>query len=416
MKLFTKYNRINLSVMVVVFLLSGILYYFLLSRVLVRELDEVLGEYRDRVSNYVKQHHKMPEFTSLDDVVVNLKPVTVAQKTRYYSTNRLEKEDNRIEHFRELVFVQNIDGQLYELRVAKPVEGTRLITKTIAFTTLILLLVVILISLAVNQIILKKLWRPYYLTMQELKGFKLNSKASPNFPPSDIEEFSFLNKSLSDVINSAKDDYQTLKEFTENASHELQTPLAIIRSKLDLVIQEEGLSEQQSAALKSAYKGIHRLTKLNQSLLLLAKIENQQFAATEEIDLREKIQEKISQFMEFWEANDIKVVADLQLSTINANSDLIEILLNNLLSNAGRHNVQGGEINISLNERHFSVRNSGGEKSLDTTKLFSRFYKEASSSSTNGLGLSIVKQICEQSGIEIQYKYDQQAHRFILSW
>jgi len=346
MKLFTRFNRINLLAMISVFLLSGVLYYMLLSRVLIHELDEALTEYKMRVDHYTVQHKKLPEFNNFDEVEVRYHLTSQVKKSSISSVTLYDQEEQHNGIFRQLEFTQEVNGQLFEIVLAKPVEGTKLVTKTIGFITLLLLLVVILLSIILNRIILRKLWQPFYATMRVLKTFKLSSKEVPYFPTSNIEEFSLLNQSLNEVIGSANDDYNTLKEFTENASHELQTPLAIIRSKLDLVIQEEGLSEYQSTALNSVYKGIHRLTKLNQSLLLLAKIENQQFTGTNQIDLQEKVADKLSQFMEFWETNNIQVIADLQPSTINANSDLVEILFNNLLSNVGRHNNHGGEINI----------------------------------------------------------------------
>jgi signal transduction histidine kinase len=388
----------------------------LLSRVLIHELDEALTEYQIRVGHYTTLHKRLPEFNSFDEVEVSYRLINREHANHITSVIRYDQEEQRNGTFRQLIFTQPVNGQMYEINLAKPVEGTKLVTKTIAFITILLLLVVILLSIVLNRLILRKLWRPFYDTMLVLKNFKLNGKGSPDFPLSDIDEFSLLNKSLTEVIDRANDDYRILKEFTENASHELQTPLAIIRSKLDLVIQEEGLSDHQSMALKSAYKGIHRLTKLNQSLLLLAKIENQQFTATEHIDLQERMTDKLSQFMEFWTANNINVLADLQPATINANADLIEILLNNLLSNAGRHNERGGDISISLGAHELSVSNSSTENELDKNRLFNRFYKTGSSGSNNGLGLSIVKQISDQSGIIIDYHYESAQHHFILSW
>jgi signal transduction histidine kinase len=417
MKLFTRFNRISLFAMVLVFLLSGILYYVLLSGVLIHELDEALIEYRARLDNYIIQHNRLPDFNNnFDEVEVRYHLVDKACKSELSSVRRYDKEEEKYGRFRQLVFTGNVNSHLYEINIAKPVEGTKLVTKTIALITLLLLLLIIIVSIILNRIILRKLWQPFYHTIDELKGFKLSNKKTPEFPVTDIEEFSFMNQSLTKVIDDANDEYKTLKEFTENASHELQTPLAIIRSKLDLVIQEEGLSESQSNALNSAYKGIHRLTKLNQSLLLLAKIENLQFSTTEEVELKEKIEDKLQQFHEFWAGNNIRVSAMLQPEVITANAELIDILLNNLLSNAGRHNKSGGEIVITLRPGRLSVSNTATGQELDKSKVFDRFYKQASGSQNNGLGLSIVKQICERSGISIRYSFDDYRHSFVLMW
>lgn len=402
--------------MIILFILSGILYYTLISKVLVDEVDEALGTYQERIEKYVDKTGSLPIFRNFEEVEVIYHLTDKKEENKYALVERFEPEEHKISTYRQLVFTQLVKGKLYQINVAKPLEGTKLLIKTIVYSTLAILLLTIVISVLLNHLILRKLWRPFYATMNELKGFKLGNKVEPLLPQSDIEEFSFMNRSLSEVIRSAKDDYRILKEFTENASHETQTPLAIIRSKLDLVIQEEGLSINQSEALQSVYAGIHRLSKLNISLLLLAKIENQQFANTEIVDMEEKLREKLLQFHEIWEGNDLRIIEDIEPATLWANSELIDILLNNLLSNAVRHSADEGEIKVVLKQGILKISNTSNGNGLDVSKLFNRFYKEAQHSPHNGLGLSIVKQICDQSGIKISYDFYDQHHNFTFDW
>jgi len=416
MKLFAKYNRINLTVMSVLFLIVGIVYYVLISKVLVHEVDEALDKYEEQVHKYVSKNDSLPVFKNFEEVQVTQRVTDGFHEKSITQAEIYNIDDEKKETFREIVFTQRVNGVWYEISVAKPLEGTKLLIRTIAYSTLAILLLIITISILLNHFILRKLWRPFYAAMNEMKGFKLGNKTEPVLPASDIDEFSLMNASLSQAINGAKDDYRILKEFTENASHETQTPLAIIRSKLDLVIQDEGLSEGQSDALKSAYAAVSRLSKLNQSLLLLAKIENQQFTATEEINLKERVEEKLLQFNEFWAGNNIKILASLHAATVKANPELIDILLNNLLSNAGRHNVEGGDISISLYPGRLTIANTAKLNELDSKKLFSRFYKEAQHSKHNGLGLSIVKQICDHSDLGITYSFIDQHHSFTFEW
>ena len=189
-----------------------------------------------------------------------------------------------------------------------------------------------------------------------------------------------------------------LKEFTENASHEMQTPLAIIRSKLDLLIQDENLSEDQSKTMQSAYTAIEKLSRLNQSLLLLAKIENNQFAETTKINLKQKLEEKLDAFHELWQNQNISVSSSLKDASVDLNSELTEILLNNLLSNATRHNFSNGSIRIVLNEKQLEISNSSHEQELNSQQMFSRFFSQDKKNRYNGLGLSIIKQISDVSG------------------
>jgi signal transduction histidine kinase len=416
MKLFTKYNRIILMVMSLLFLTAGLTYYVLISKVLVHEVDEALDKYRVNVREYVAKNDTLPVFKNFEEVLVSYKITDREDDRQIRQVELYNTDDRKSETFRQIVFTQKAGGKLYEISVAKPLEGTKLLIRTVAYSTLLILLLIIIVSVILNNLLLKKLWYPFYAAMHEMKGFKLGNKVLPVLPQTEIEEFTFMNESLSEAINSAREDYRILKEFTENASHETQTPLAIIRSKLDLLIQDEDLSEGQSEALKSAYAAVSRLAKLNQSLLLLAKIENNQYTATESIDLRERITEKLHQFQEFWQVNQIDIQSDLQPSLIKASPELIDILLNNILSNAGRHNIDGGIINITLAERKLVVSNTAKTYGLDSAKLFSRFYKEEQYSKHNGLGLSIVKQICEHSAIQVSYDFYQGKHRFSFNW
>jgi signal transduction histidine kinase len=249
-----------------------------------------------------------------------------------------------------------------------------------------------------------------------MRSYKLGKVKEVQLPATDINEFQFLNENLEDTIHKAEEEYQSLKEFTENASHELQTPLAVIRSKLDLLIQKEDLSEAQSEELKDIYVSVKKMSQLSRSLLLMTKIGNQQFDQVRDIDLREKIEEKLKQFQELWNNSQLHLRCQLEEAFITANENLTDILLNNLLSNASRHNIRGGSIDIHLQDRQLTVSNTGLLKALDPKRIFRRFYKEGTNSQHNGLGLSIIKQICEQSAIQIVYSYENGNHIFQLSW
>jgi signal transduction histidine kinase len=207
-----------------------------------------------------------------------------------------------------------------------------------------------------------------------------------------------------------------LKLFSENASHEIQTPLAIIRSKLDLLIQDEGLTEKQSDLLQGAFSSVSKLSRIQQSLLLLTKIDNKQFAGNSQIIMTQEVRNKIEEFRELWANKGIVVSEEIQESEIHCNKELLEILLNNLFSNATRHNVANGLIKIKLEEREFQLSNTGPAEALDVNRLFRRFYKGNMHGDNNGLGLSIVKEICDVSSILMTYDYLDNMHCFKLEW
>jgi signal transduction histidine kinase len=264
---------------------------------------------------------------------------------------------------------------------------------------------------------LKRMWRSFYKSMEIMRGFRLGGSSDLNFPETSINEFEFMNKSLQMATTKAKQDYLLLKEFTENASHEMQTPLSIIRSKLDVLIQERDLSRKQSELVTDAYRSIRRLTNLNRSLLLLAKIENRQFDNKQLVNVTEKVQEKVNQFKELWGSHEIAFVSRIQEDiTLTLDPELLEILLNNLFSNASNHNIAHGYIGIILSAGRFSISNTGDPSALDSQKLFTRFYKTSLTSNQNGLGLSIIKQITRVSGLGVHYEFRDQKHTFSITW
>ena len=300
--------------------------------------------------------------------------------------------------------------------VAKSLEGTDDLANSILFISLATILLIMGTSLIINRVLLKRLWKPFYSSLDILKNFRVDKKQSLDFPSTQIDEFTFMNHTIQKTTNQAQQEYSLLKEFTENASHEMQTPLAIIRSKLDLLIQDENLSEGQSKTMQSAYSAIEKLSRLNQSLLLLAKIENNQFAETTNINLKQKLEEKLDAFHELWQNQGISVSSSLADATVSLNNELTDILLNNLLSNATRHNFSNGCIKIVLKEKTLEISNSSKEKELNSQQMFLRFFSQDKKSRYNGLGLSIIKQICDVSGFSIRYLFTGNEHRFILSW
>jgi signal transduction histidine kinase len=208
-------------------------------------------------------------------------------------------------------------------------------------------------------------------------------------------------------------DYQTLKDFADNASHEMQTPLAIINSKLDLMIQEQHLSERQMSQLQAMYDAVGRLSKLNQSLLLLTKLENNQFAHTSPVQLDSLIRQKWVQFEDLIEAKRLRVSLDLQPVLVNMNEYLADILLNNLFSNAIRHNTADGSIEIGLSNGQLSISNTGSALHFDRAGIFDRFAKNNYSEGT-GLGLAISRQICDNHHFSISYSFREPVHSFAI--
>jgi signal transduction histidine kinase len=416
-KLLTKFSMYNLMVMVAIFLFSSIILYQLTKIILIREMDDDLAGIENKVIAYVTEFKKLPEVYPLDEERMNI--VATGQQTTLRSfelTQLYSYREKKMHNFRKLIFPLRFNNNWYRVSVAKPLEGMRHLSSALIKISLGTILLFILIAVFLNKILLQRLWEPFYASMAIVRNFRLGKTTSLNFPATQINEFAFMNESLLLATQKAELDYLLLREFTENASHEMQTPLSVIRSKLDMMIQDKELSERQSELARGAYASIKKLSRLNQSLLLLAKIENQQFSNIQKINLKQKLEEKIVQFQELWHNHDITVKYDGIESDISMSPELLDILLNNLLSNAINHNIPSGKILIDLEHKQLTIRNTGQQVSLDEKRLFMRFYKESVNSNHNGLGLSIVKQISKISSINTIYQFTGKMHCFSLKW
>jgi signal transduction histidine kinase len=269
--------------------------------------------------------------------------------------------------------------------------------------------------LVTNRFILNRLWKPFYNIMKELRLFNIADTREIPKLGTDIDEFKELNTVVVDMAARAKHDYKDLKIFTENASHELMTPIAVINSKLDTLIQTENFSERQSKLLNDLYSAVSRLNRLNQSLLLLVKIEHRLMHERRQINLRELAEEMTMQFEEIFQGKRLKIACKLNDKEIYASPYLAEVLLSNLISNAIRHNYVGGEVVINLTNESLVVQNTGNETELNEEIIFTRFHK-SSGSEGSGLGLTISKQICENFGFSLKYSFEGVYHTFTVGF
>jgi signal transduction histidine kinase len=260
-----------------------------------------------------------------------------------------------------------------------------------------------------NRLLLRRIWQPFYRTLEGIRAFNLSSRQLLPVEPTEIEEFQRLDEAARQMTEKISRDFEMLKSFTENASHEMQTPLAIINSKLDLLIQDPRMREEHHRPVQAMYDAIGRLRQLNQSLLLLTKIENNQFSQTESVDLAPLIEEKLTQLEDPLKDRQLQVHRELSGMQVAINSYLADILLNNLLINAIRHNKTAGQVDIQLHKGSLRISNTGPAPSFDPETIFDRFVKGSHSGGT-GLGLAIVRQICDNYQFGVDYTYAGDMH------
>jgi signal transduction histidine kinase len=413
MNLFTRYFRINLLATVLIFVLASIAFYFLLWFVSIGQVDEDLKIEQREIETYVTKYNRPPEPVSVKDQNISFEISTIQKTYRNFSTIQSPHKDER-EDFRQISFTLPVNNQWLLFKVSKSLEGTENLNRSIILISLITIIAILLVSLLINRWQLRRLWKPFYSTLADVEKFRLGEKPQPNFGHSNINEFNLLNNTIKQFIQEAEKEYFLLKEFTENASHELQTPLAIVRSTLDVMIQDEKLSEAQSNSLQTAYSAIQKMARLNQSLLLLNKIENRQFSDVNTLDFKTLVEQKMSDWQELWQGRNLNITSSLESTLVSMNEQLAEIMLNNLFSNAARHASEGGSIKIQLAGNIFEISNSASNGPLDPEKLFKRFSKGGQATDQHGLGLSIIKQITEVSGKELSYHYSEGRHLFSI--
>lgn len=262
------------------------------------------------------------------------------------------------------------------------------------------------------SVISRRLWTPFDRTLKLIEDFRLEKGSIPTLPDSDISEFARLNTALNSLMTNSLNSYRVQKEFTENASHELQTPLAVFQSKLDLLMQQPSITEQQAEIIQDLYQSTMRLSRIDRNLLLLAKMENKQFVRDEQVDIVAELRSLLPSLEALTADISLSLHTDVDSLLINANRALLESMVNNLVVNAIRHNKTGGTVDIIIASRSLTVSNTSDEGPLDTKLIFKRFYHTTSQQQGNGLGLAIVKSVCQYHGWIISYEYHEHRHKF----
>ena len=411
MKLLAKYNRLNIIATITVLLVGGLCYYFILHVVLLKQLDNDLKVEEQEIRDYVKQQMTLPNAANYKDQEITFEKIPAPL------TRKIKSEDVYIERYGETVtnrtvtFSVNIGGINYKVRVLKSQQETEDLIQLIAGITIALVLLLLFILFIANRFLLHKLWNPFNKTIEELKNFEVHANKPLSLHNSNIDEFNDLNNAVLKMSDTVKKDYNALKSFTENASHEIQTPLAIIQSKLELLVQGENFTSVQLKNIQTINDEIGRLSKLNKSLLLLTKIENNQFIEQEQIELSKIIYKLLNNFEELFDAKKITIKKEISNdATVLMNETMAEILISNLITNAIKHNENGGTIDILLNDETLIIKNNGKKLNGNPSELFERFRKDSTKSESLGLGLSIVKKICDRYHFSIEYKSRDNMH------
>lgn len=345
------------------------------------------------------------------------KSKAITLKDTYKDTMMYRVNENDLEPVRILHSAFQHKNNYYHLKVIHSLVEEDDLIEASFWSVVTLFFILVFSTIVVNNIVLRKMWNPFYYILNRLKTYKIGSNEECIKTNSNIKEFKELQHAANTLIKHAQEAYSSQKQFTENASHELQTPLAIIINKLELMLESESLSDENAQSVAEVIKTAERVTQLNKSLLLLAKIENKQFPNQEVVSINEVVKEAIIDFEDFALYKNIEINYNEKNSlSVHIEPWLAQILIGNLVKNAVFHNHKDGKVAITLSDTTLQVCNTANEDKLDAQHIFDRFKKQASNNNSVGLGLSICKAISDLYDLNIAYSVKNSMHCFMVDF
>ena len=391
---------------------SAVAIYFILSVIITSQLDERLTENLQTVEKQLKQ---TPGVSFIEPVVKVHRIEKMPETVGFSDTLIYNENENEYEEYRQINAIKNIGGDYYKIVLRKSKIESEDFLLTLALVTISAMILLWLILLAVNRQVAKSLWQPFFTNLKTIEQFSIITQKPLQLKNSGILEFDQLNAVVTSLTRQIISDFQNQKQFSEDVSHELQTPLSIISARLESLLSNSELNNQLTETLKGIYTSVRRLSKLNKELILLRKIENNQFPSLEQSNLKTLVAEKLEEFSELIALKKLTLETEINGDfVVSVPHALAEILVNNLLSNSINHNTSGGKIRIEINANQLLFCNSGTTGIADPEKLFTRFYKADPSSNSIGLGLAIVKKICDLNGLKVGYTFKNEMHNFAV--
>ncbi|MGK9126276.1 HAMP domain-containing histidine kinase [Olivibacter sp. SA151] len=418
MKLLNKSLKyLSVSILLIVTIWSIIFYINMLDEIH-DSIDDGLENYKvlilqkaDTDSTILKKNYFDESNYAIREVGEKL---AIKMKDRYSDTLMYMLDEDDLEPVRMLTTAFEHQGHFYELRVINSMVEEDDLIEDLFWSVFWLYVILVVSIILINNIVLRKLWQPFYNFLNQVTRFRLGrSRELPDIN-TDVKEFSMLKDAVNTLLQHSMETYQQQKQFIENASHELQTPLAIATSKLELLLEKGNIENEQAENIAQVLQIIERLVRLNKSLLLLTKIENKQFFDQQNISLNEVIKQTLLDLEEFATFKNIAIEvheeADL---TVEMDPALANIIVSNLIRNAIFHNMPHGQVRVEIKTDALTVSNTAKSGPLEADKIFNRFYKSTDKKSEGtGLGLAIMKAICNLYDFNVSYYFFDSKHCF----
>ena len=401
--------------------LWSVLFYYSMVNEINDETDDVLGDYAELIMRRALTGKPLPapnngsnnsySVTPVDAQYLANNPAIVFYDETVYIPEKEETEPARV---LRTVFC-DAEGQYYEIKVATPTFERTDLLETVAYHIAGLYIVLMLTIFVVVSLVYYYNMRPLYRLLEWFDKYRPGVKNTTVPDDSSVVEFRKLSRAAQRAVERAEYYFEQQKQFIGNASHELQTPLAIIGTRIEWLVNNTPLDEKQLEELLKIQRSLARLVRLNRTLLLLSKIENGQFPESTDTDLASIIRESAETYGDIYGDRNIVCEVNLPGSFImHMNESLASTLLNNLLKNSYLHNLQDGKVQVTASGRAITIANSG-KQPLDASQIFERFYHEGNPEST-GLGLALVSSICRYYDIKVGYSFNDNMHAFTLEF
>jgi len=422
-KLLNQSFRVFLGYAAIVLALSIPAYYYLTDRIWQHELTEhnelIAAGLRHNFTHLNLRDSALAQSITLWNRLQperQMLPVASVRPDSVYTIYRINPyvAGNKEDRFQGLVTYFMINNQPYSLTVETNIEESHETIWGITAVSVLFFVVLLIGLLLLNRRLSARLWQPFYESLRKIGTFQLHQHEAITLNDTDIAEFTELNRSLDQLIAGNIAAYRQQQQFIENASHELQTPLAIVQSKLDLFLQDLQLTGNQSALVEQAQAALSRVNRINRNLLLLARLDNRQFTVTEPVSLSQLLDTDLSLLDVFIAEKQLQCTANIASDVlVQAHPALPESIVMNLLSNAVRYTPEQGIVQVQLTNQILIIANEGNEPLLETA-LFKRFGRVTPQAPSTGLGLAIVHEACSQLGWKLQYARDGRMHRFTV--
>ncbi|MDD2953819.1 MAG: HAMP domain-containing sensor histidine kinase [Parabacteroides sp.] len=403
-----------LSVIVAVW---AFLFYLAIADEINDEVDDSLEAYSEVIMTRALAGEELP---SVDNGSNN--QYYLSEVSRDYAKRRKKKKEmyytDEDANARVLSTIfKDKDDRYYELIVSAPTIEKEDLRKAVLYWCIFLYVFLLLTVVAITTWVFYRNMKPLYILLDWLDSYRIGKKNKPLRNDTSVTEFRKLNEATLRNAERNEKMFEQQKLFIGNASHEIQTPLAICRNRLEGLMEDDSLTETQMEELYKTHKTLEYITKLNKALLLLTKIDNGQFIDTVDIELTPLIERYVEDFKEVYAYRHLSVTMEEKgVSRVTMNEPLAASLFSNLIKDAFVHTVEGGQIHITLGTDRFVIRNTGEDGPLDRSRIFERFYQGRKKEGSTGLGLAIAYSICTMQGLHLSYDYKEGEHLFCVKY